>query len=166
MCAFDNTVFTAFEYFVGILFIAQSIFRCHVSAAYVQPTTLPPVTNDPGISGASRDRPQHLCGIWLYNTDMLYCTVIRAAFCNTSANESTWSVSNGACYFVSRQPTTWQRARQFCVAKGAELTSVRDGAENSFVQRIVRSAFALVFYLICKKSYLHITHRIVIEGAI
>ena len=72
----------------------------------------------------------------------------RAALCKTSPNETSWSVLNGACYFVSQQRTSWQRARQFCVEKGAELCSVRDGSENNYVQRIVRPPVQRTTYVL------------------
>ena len=69
--------------------------------------------------------------------------------------ESGWLLFKEHCYKVysqtSIQPMTWKNSRAECQASGAELMSILDEEENSFVVSMVQNSHKTIeILLICK----------------
>ncbi|XP_033097160.1 mucin-12-like [Anneissia japonica] len=62
---------------------------------------------------------------------------LDTAFCISCGSE--WETYNASCYQYFSDSKTWENARAFCIALGADLAVVKDENENTFIDSISSS---------------------------
>lgn len=58
----------------------------------------------------------------------------------------------GRCYFFSEELVSWQDARKACVNRGSDLLSVRDKAEQTYIQGMYSHLYGdtcLCYFISC-----------------
>ena len=69
---------------------------------------------------------------------MFVFVLIAASVLVTQQCEDGWTAYNGHCYYASNEATWWQAARDWCVERGGDLTSILSQDEQNFTNNFVR----------------------------